>query len=135
MSESYPVQNISHGPITFMVFGSYEIPEGTPKHKRRKMTKGASQNVVIPPQQVVDLVEVTGLSVAELKGQPELNKILHNKVARLRLLDTKKAAKPESPPEEPDEGEVEDDDTDEPESGEESGDKPKKKTRTKKKKK
>lgn len=92
MSESYVVQNISPGPISFNVFASYEVPEGMPKHKRRKLTKGAAQNVVIPSQTSVDLVEVTGLSVAELKGQPELNKILYNKVTRLRLLGDEPAA-------------------------------------------
>ena len=87
MTETYVVQNISPGPVSFSIFASYVIPEGTPKHKRRKMIKGAEQNIVIPPQQSRDLVKVTGLSIQELKGQPELNRILYNKETRLRLLD------------------------------------------------
>jgi len=86
MVEKYEVQNITRGPISFEIFTPYKIPEGMPKHKRRKLIKGSAQNVIVPPAQIRDMVKVTGLSVEDLKNQPELNKILRGNVQRLRLL-------------------------------------------------
>jgi len=100
--ETYEVHNISRGPVSCTVYKSYTIPEGTPKHKRRKMLKESSINVLIPPQQSRELVSLTGLSVNELKAQPELNKILHGSPPRLVLLSPRKVSQPAQPPKEPD---------------------------------
>lgn len=102
MIESYVIQNISPGPVSCSIFIPYMIPDGMPKHKRRKLIKGSSQGVVFPPRQTLDLVKVTGLSVEELRRQPELNKILHHPHKRLLLLEPKvEEDKVEEPPVEP----------------------------------
>jgi hypothetical protein len=86
MSDRYKVFNDGKGPVTFVIYKPYTIEEGTPKHKRRKLMRENVQHVSIPKQSSVDLVALTGLSVKDLKSQPELNKLLDAPIPRLRLM-------------------------------------------------
>ncbi len=80
--------NITQGPVRFMIYPINTVPLGTPKHKRRKLRSLGAQSVAVPVGRSVDLVEATGLTVEELRSQPELLAIL-NRGTRLRVLEAK----------------------------------------------
>lgn len=87
-TEKYEVKNVTPGVVTFIVHpvADPEVYESVPKHKRRKMLKGNPIMVKIPSQTSVDLCEVTGMGIEELKLQPQLNAILASTPTKLITL-------------------------------------------------
>jgi len=72
MSNSLKVTPGGVGQATLSLYPPVDIPEGTPKHKRRKLLRAGVCHLVIPRSMTVDLVEKSGLSVAVLEKLPEV---------------------------------------------------------------
>lgn len=78
MKESYIVYNASHSAVSCYVQRQvFDIdPETLPKYKRRKATRGTRVAISVKPQQSLDLVEFSGLTVADLEQCADLQKLI-----------------------------------------------------------
>jgi len=108
MTEKFVVFNPGQGSVSFTLYPKVDLPDEMSRHKKRRLLRSSAIPVVVTKQSSVDLVELTGMSVADLKEQPELLHMLHSRVPKLfEKKDSeekpkkaeKKAASPEPEPE------------------------------------
>jgi|GEM_PF-4452863 len=103
MAETFRVFNTSHGDVRFTVYPPLGNLDHLPRHKRRKALGNSMVHVKIPAQHSVDLVAETGLTKAELQGQPELSGMLYGPrhVLEVVVLEGDEPAKKAEPPKAP----------------------------------
>ena len=105
----FVVMNTSKANINFTVFTP--SPPGTEmmaKHKRRKARNSDNLNVSLKPNNSVDLVELTGLTIKELMDNVEVRELVRVKTDRVKVVIEEdkpepkpKKAVPSSAPEPP----------------------------------
>lgn len=88
MKESLLVINVSKGPISFWVNSTLKLGNLAQysRYHQRKMVKSTKQQIVLPSNISVDLVEQTGLTVKQLKDDVEMKKILNLDPQRFRVI-------------------------------------------------
>ncbi len=81
MKEIYKVMNNTRGTLMFQVYPIQDADKlnAVASHHRRRTIRSAAKTVVLPHAQSVDLIEATGLTVADLKFNIDLNKLIHDK--------------------------------------------------------
>ncbi len=89
MSEKYIVLNTGcgdkRGPVSFNVYKNIDKTDGMNVGNYKRALRSAAINVNIANACSKDLVKVTGLSIAELKDQSELTKLIGQRI--LKVMD------------------------------------------------
>lgn len=87
MTEKYIVLNTGigdkRGPCSFNVYKNIEKVDGMTVHNYKRILRSAAINVNIPNACSKDLVKETGLSIQELKDQPELTRLIGQRIIRV----------------------------------------------------
>lgn len=86
--ESFSVINTTKGPISFYVNSTLKLGNLAQysRYHQRRMVRSTKQQIVLPPNLLIDLVEQTGLTVKQLKNDSEMKKILNLDSSRLRVV-------------------------------------------------
>jgi hypothetical protein len=84
MTEKYVVLNTGvgdkRGPASFNVYRNIDKTDGMNVCNYKRALRSAAINVNIPNACSKDLVKVTGLSIQELKDQPELTRLIGQRI-------------------------------------------------------
>jgi hypothetical protein len=87
MSEKYIVLNTGcgdkRGPVSFNVYKNIDKTDGMNVCNYKRALRSAAINVNIANACSKDLVKVTGLSIAELKDQPELTRLIGQRILQV----------------------------------------------------
>jgi len=88
VKESYVIVNNAGGSVSFSIYPPQDADnlQRMSGHHRRKMIRSSTQHVSIQHGTSIDFVERTGLSVKDLKNNPELYKLI-NSGKLLRLVE------------------------------------------------
>lgn len=87
MTEKYVILNTGNGdkrgPCSFNVYKNIDKPEGMTVCNWKRQLRSAAINVNIPNACSKDLVSATGLSIQELKDQPELTRLIGQRIIQV----------------------------------------------------
>lgn len=87
MTEKYVILNTGvgdkRGPVSFNVYKNIEKVDGMTVHNYKRILRSAAINVNIPNACSKDLVKETGLPISDLKMQPELTKLIGQRIIKV----------------------------------------------------